>query len=84
MCPERPPETAAVRKEPYAEQREAEAQTGISLPDLAADLERRALVLKKFSSSFECRPGMGRGVSIAITHLQEAAMWLNRAHYKKD
>lgn len=76
MCPERPPETAVFRKEPYAEQREAEAVESPSLADKANHLEEMAIALQAGPKS--------RSVSIAITHLQEAAMWLNRAHYKKD
>lgn len=77
MGPERPPETAAVRKEPYAEQREADQSLDPNLRTLAEELEGTAARLRTLLWT-------GRGVSIAITHLQEAAMWLNRAHYKKD
>lgn len=66
----------APRKEPYAEQREAEAKPQRPLNSFAHPLESLANELGKYPKS--------RAVSIAITHLQEAAMWLNRAHYKKD
>lgn len=66
----------APRKEPYAEQREAEAVESMSLVHKANHLEEMAVALQAGPKS--------RSVSIAITHLQEAAMWLNRAHYKKD
>lgn len=65
-----------VRQEPYAEQRKAEAGPQRPLNSFAHPLESMAKELGNYPKS--------RSVSIAITHLQEAAMWLNRAHYKKD
>ena len=74
------PRNTVPRKEPYAEQREAEAVESLSLVHTANHLEDLAKTLNSMPiDGHQFRP-----IAIAITHLQEAAMWLNRAHYKKD